>query len=384
MKILMVSMNSLHFIRWTNQLKDAGHEVHWFDIKDGAKIKGLSWVNQINDWKLKYDYPYRYFVKRRLPGLYNFLNRFVGVKPATAFEQELLRIKPDVVHSFALYVSASPILEVMNRHASVKWIYSSWGSDLFYFKEIPKYCRDINKVLARVNYLITDCQRDNKLARTLGFNGRILGTFPAGGGFDYESHQSEIQNPNQRNLILIKGYEGRSGRCINVLKAIKELNDSLSSYSLFVFGADVEVVKFIQTNNLNKDLRLDYSTKENMLAHEEVLKLMGQAMIYIGNSNSDGMPNTLLEAIIMGAFPIQSNPGGSSEDVIEEGKNGLLISDCEDVSEIRLQLERALADEQLRTDAYSINQREIKPKFGREYIKQQVLLAYESAWKEQP
>jgi glycosyltransferase involved in cell wall biosynthesis len=61
---------------------------------------------------------------------------------------------------------------------------------------------------------------------------------------------------------------------------------------------------------------------------------MGESLIYIGNSISDGMPNTLLEALTMGAFPIQSNPGGVTEEIIENGKNGFLINNPESILEI--------------------------------------------------
>lgn len=62
---------------------------------------------------------------------------------------------------------------------------------------------------------------------------------------------------------------------------------------------------------------------------------MGQSIVYIGNNISDGIPNTVLEAMIMGAFPIQSNPGGATAEIIEEGNNGFLIHNPEDIEEIK-------------------------------------------------
>ena len=62
---------------------------------------------------------------------------------------------------------------------------------------------------------------------------------------------------------------------------------------------------------------------------------MGEALIYIGNSNSDGIPNTLLEAICMGVFPIQSNPGNATAEIIKHKENGLLIEDCENSEEVK-------------------------------------------------
>ncbi len=74
---------------------------------------------------------------------------------------------------------------------------------------------------------------------------------------------------------------------------------------------------------------------------------MGKSLIYIGNSNSDGIPNTLLEAICMDVFPIQSNPGRVTEEVIVNGENGLLINDCEDVNEIMGKMKQAIVNKEM-------------------------------------
>ena len=54
MKILMVSMPTLHFFRWTDQLKNEGHEVYWFNITDSrAYVDKLDWVDQKYGWRSK-------------------------------------------------------------------------------------------------------------------------------------------------------------------------------------------------------------------------------------------------------------------------------------------------------------------------------------------
>ena len=81
MKILLVSMPTLHFFRWTEQLKDSGHEVHWFDIVDGSATERLPWVNKINGWKLKHpNFKGRYFIKNRLPFLYITIKERVTIR----------------------------------------------------------------------------------------------------------------------------------------------------------------------------------------------------------------------------------------------------------------------------------------------------------------
>lgn len=374
MRILMVSMNSIHFQRWTNQLKDSGHEVFWFDIKDGAKVPDLSWVKSYQDWRLKVpNFKGRHKIKKYLPSLYKLLEN----DTAKAFENVLLEVQPDVVHSFVLYMSCVPILGVMQKYQDIKWIYSAWGNDLFYYQNIPEYKRGIVKVLPRIDYLFTDCKRDVALAKKMGFNGTVLGTFPGGGGYDFSVSDCFIKTPVlSRKVILIKGYQGRLGRGIKIIKAIEEIKLELKNYQIVVFGADDEMEDYIEKNNKLKKNNLKVYSKSDFLPHKAVLELMGKSLIYIGNSISDGMPNTLLEAVIEGAFPIQSNPGGASAEIITHKKNGLLIEDCLSVNEIRSHIIYALNHLELIEEAFHFNQEKIKPQLEIKYIKQKVLTAY--------
>lgn len=380
MKILLVSMNSIHFLRWTEQLKDSGHEVYWFDTYDGGYSNRLSWVNQFNGWRQKYpNLKGRYFIKNKLPLVYKIIKPLLERNIAKEFEKVLQKINPDVVHSFVLYISCTPIFSVMQKHNNLQWIYSSWGSDLYFYKDIPKYKGDIIKVLPRIDYLFTDCNRDVALAKELGFKGKLLGTFPGGGGFRFEDSDKFIITPTmERHTILVKGYQGRSGRSITVLKALMDLKKELKNYKVIVFGADNEVVKFAKVKKLEDSLNFSIYSIRKFLPHFEIIKLMGESLIYIGNSNSDGMPNTLLEAISMGAFPVQSNPGGATEEVLTNNENGFLINDCENSDEIKSLILQAISSSKLIEKAFIINQMEIKPQFERELIKTKVLSAYNS------
>jgi len=379
MKILLVSMNSIHFNRWTDQLKDSGHEVYWFNILDGGYSETLSWVNQIVGWKQKFpNLKGRSSMKKKFPKTYKKLSFLIENNTEQAFEKVLLEIKPDVVHSFVLYISCVPILKLMNKYQNIKWIYSSWGSDLYYYQNDTKYLKNIKEVLPRVNYMFSDCIRDVKLAKKYGFSGTLLGVFPGGGGFLLQEYEQYILPVEKRNIILVKGYQGRSGKAIQVLQALAKMSNKLANNKVVVFGADKEVESFIIQRELNKKFDLTIYRKSQFLPHIDIIKLMGQALIYIGNSNSDGMPNTLIEAIIMGAFPIQSNPGNVTEEIIEHNKNGLLINNCEDNSQIASLIVSVIGDFELINNAFLFNQKTIKPKYDRDKILNEVLLKYNS------
>lgn len=374
MKILMVSIPSLHFFRWSEQLKDSGHEVYWFDITGMSQpVERIKWVSQKTAWKLRWNYPGRFFVKSKFPSIYHWIQKRNEKDAAKVFEAYLNEIKPDVVHSFALYLSCTPIISVMEKYTNLKWIYSSWGSDLFYFQNNLKYLADIKRVLPRLNYLFTDCQRDYEIAKKYGFEGEFLGVFPGGGGFDLVETEKYKIPINKRKIIAIKGFQGRSGRAIPVLKALILIKKQLEDFELVVFGASQEIKTYVQESVLKDWKNL---TILGTISHNEVLQLMGRSLVYVGNSDSDGIPNTLLEAIIMDVLPIQSNPGGATTEIIQHGMNGLLLDDPEDAEAIKQVVLDAISDRFFIEKAIQYNSERIKPKLDFQLIKHQVINKY--------
>jgi glycosyltransferase involved in cell wall biosynthesis len=341
MKILFISMPSIHVIRWIENLKETDFELYWFDILNRGKLETIDRVTQFTEWK-KRKVPYikgEYTVSKNLPQIYNKFLPFLEVTISKQLESILLKVSPDIVHSFEMQSCSYPILKTMNKFKSLKWIYSCWGSDLYYFDNQIEHKKKIRDVLQRINYIHTDCLRDQKKAVELGYKGKFYEVIPGGGGYDLSLYSSYISPFNEKNIILIKGYQHKFGRALKVLEALNNMKDQLKDYQVIVFGAHQSVIEYIKKK---KGDFLIYD--RNHFLHLELMKLMGKSLIFIGNSISDGLPNTLLEAIIMGAFPIQSNPGGASAEIIKNGDNGFLIENPEDSNEIQKLIENALSD----------------------------------------
>ncbi len=376
MKILMVSIFAPHFFNWAEQLKESGHEVYWLDVYDSNTfVQQIYFVEQIIGWRYRWDFPGRYYLKKKSPDLISLINTFNERDLVKVFKQKLEEIKPDVVHSFVMSKAVVPIYEIMKVNPDIKWLYSSWGSDLYFYVNKGISGENIKKVLPRIDYMFSDCNRDYEIARRNGFSGKFLGVFPGGGGYDFERTNHLIIPFLKRNIILIKGYQGKHGRCIEVLKSLQNLKFPLDELKIVVFGADNEVLDFIQQT----DLRF----KENMkifkkISHFHVMELMGEALLYIGNSISDGMPNTLLEAIVMGAYPIQSNPGGASAELIDHGTSGLLIKNPDDIDEIEMLIQKALLNLPALERSVKFNFNNIRPKLERNCIKNLVVRRYQS------
>ncbi|MFN4762853.1 glycosyltransferase [Gillisia sp. Q332] len=374
MKILMVSMFSNHFFNWTEQLKGSGYDIYWLDVFDSnTYVNKINFVHQIIGWRNKLDYPGRYWIKNHLPGLNRIINRFNQRKLEEMVDRKIQEIRPDVVQSFVLFSAAYPIIPVMEKYPEIKWIYSAWGNDLYYMQQIPEELNKIKDSLPLFDYMFADCKRDRELGAELGFKGKYLGTFPGGGGYESAKWKDSMIAFEDRKIILIKGYEGMLGRASYVIEAISKMQDSLKSYEIIIFGCSTELKPHLEEKGI---IRWDNVKVLEQISHTEVMKAMGSAFLYIGNCISDGMPNTLLEAIVMGAFPIQSNPGGASAEIIDHGVNGFLIDNPENSQEIQSLIQRALRDCLFMKSATAYNFEHILPKLEREYITGQVLAKY--------
>ncbi|MEL1252654.1 glycosyltransferase [Flavobacterium sp. DGU38] len=342
MKILFVSMPSVHVIRWIENLKDTDHELYWFDVLNRGKLKTLDSVIQFTDWKIR-KLPYlkgEYFLSKKIPSLYQKIIPYLEVTANEALEKIILEIQPDVVQSFEMHYCSYPILQTMKKHSDIKWIYFCWGNDIFRHQVLRSDLKKIRSVLKRVNFLITDCKRDFFLSEKYGFKGRFLGVLPGGTGYDIKDITSNYKDLTTRRIILIKGYQNEIGRAMFAIEAIKSVIKELGNFEIYVFSARGMVADFILSDSeLNKKI-----TILNELTQLELFSYFGQSFMYIGNNISDGMPNTLLESLLLGAYPLQSNPGDATKELIGKKYFGQIIDDPENSDEIARKISQIIND----------------------------------------
>lgn len=376
MKILFISMPSLHAVRWIENLNASGHELYWFDVLGKGKLDTNITIQQITDWeKRKVHYiKGEHFLRKNFSNFYESIHSFLEVTANEKLGQILNEIQPDLVHSFEMQSCSYPILKTLQKFSHIKWLYSCWGSDLFYFQNQQQHVSKIKSVLSRIQYLHTDCNRDFLLAQSLGFKGKHLGVIPGGGGFNLQKFLPHSQPLSDRKIILIKGYHHNVGRGLVLVKAAHIIQKSIQKlgFEVVVFGAHPIVIDYIKKNELPYEVH-----DRHGLAHHDLLQLMGKSALYLGNSISDGMPNTLLEAIIMGAFPIQSNPGNVTAEIITEGENGFLIENPNDENSIAELILRVLQQPELLQNAFEINQKIAKERLDYVVNQQKIVALYQ-------
>ena len=107
-----------------------------------------------------------------------------------------------------------------------------------------------------------------------------------------------------------------------------------------------------------------------------MLELNSLARLSICVNLSDGLPNAMLEAMQMGAFPIQSNTSMANE-WISNNQTGLIV-EPEDIGMIENAIRKALTDNMLVDKAQMINTKIIANKLNYELLKFEIVKMYEN------
>jgi glycosyltransferase involved in cell wall biosynthesis len=171
---------------------------------------------------------------------------------------------------------------------------------------------------------------------------------------------------------VLKGYQGWAGRALVGLRAIELSADALKGYRVAVYlaGQDVRIAAELVAQSTGIPIEIVPHSP-----HEDILRLHGQARISIGLSISDAVSTSLLEAMVMGSFPIQSNTSCADE-WIRCGETGLLVHP-EDPEAVAAAIRRAVTNDALVDHAAEINARLAAERLDQSVIQPQVIAMYD-------
>src|SRR4029079_11681818 len=101
---------------------------------------------------------------------------------------------------------------------------------------------------------------------------------------------------------------------------------------------------YLRVDELRKYYDLDIEILQ-YADHARMLRLFAAARCYLGVSISDAISTSMLEAVALGAFPIQTNTS-CCEEWIQDGKTGFSIPP-DDVGVIADRIREALSNDEL-------------------------------------
>lgn len=285
-------------------------------------------------------------------------------------------LRPDVVHSLEFQHSA--YLTLLARQFCAQpfpaWIVSSWGSDLYFYGRDDQHRRVIREVLRVADGYGSDCSRDIALARAEGFRGLAMPVVPTVGGYELaEGRALRVSGPTSaRTAIAIKGYQHRFGRALTAIAALDMCGDLLRGRKLLLHAPTdsgiEEAARRLADSHQAKLVVL------NDVPNRDIIRMYGRSRVAIGLSISDGIPSSFLEALLGGAFPVQSFTACATEWVVD-GVGAILV-DPTDVTSIAGAIRRALTDDKLVDAAQVLNDSTIDIRLDRDAIRAVVAEGY--------
>ncbi len=254
----------------------------------------------------------------------------ISVMRASPHYQGLIdSIKPDLVHALRI-----PFEGMLASYTPSKYrvIISTWGNDFTLHAGGSLLMRNLTRAaVRRANGFMADCFRDIWLAKKWGLRRNIPTQFaPGNGGLDL-IHLEEIANERRR-------FSVGSDVPINVInpRGIRPayvMNDS------FFQAIPLVLKQEPQTRFLGAAMKgqIDAEKWVNKLHLGDSVLLLGpepqetlwrrylDCQILISPAIHDGTPNSMLEGMALGCFPIAGDID-SIREWIENGRNGILVN----------------------------------------------------------
>jgi glycosyltransferase involved in cell wall biosynthesis len=263
----------------------------------------------------------------------------------------LKKVEPDFVHALEFqHAGYVTIRALEDKSIKTPFIATNYGSDIYWFQRFPRHARKIRKVLVRAEYYGSECKRDVSLAVEMGFAGRALEVLPNGGPLDLDPVTIQVK-PSARKMITVKGYWGWAGMAHVAIRALASLGRDLSEYSIVIYSANASTRILARLLLRRAASAVVYGKGE--LSREELLDRLAKSRIYIGVSRTDGLSTSMLEAMSVGAFPIQSSTACTSG-IIRDPTNGISLSQ-NSVKEVANAVSKVLSADSLVDSAQQIN-----------------------------
>lgn len=370
-KVLVVCMfDSIHSARWLKQFEDQEIEFLLFPSSPHRRVNPqlsalLSSRSTAN---------YRVVRGSSLFALPLWLldKFFDNFFRGTILRRAIGKFKPDYLHALELqnagYLSLRAIGE--NKSVNLKFIATNWGSDIYWFRQFPKHEIKLRKLLQIADRYSCECQRDVNLAQQLGFAGVVMPVAPNAGGFSSAQLEIPLAPMASRTTVAIKGYHGWVGRAKVALDALEMVADQVRNFDIEVYSANLTTVRHAKKIARRTGLNIRVH-KKGSLTHNQVLELFAKSKIYVGLSLSDGISTSLLEAMAMGAIPVQTSTACCDEWFSE---TGVAVNEI-NAPNVARSIEKALelANVQANSD---LNRKTIANRASQEKIKQSSLDFY--------
>lgn len=324
--VLAVGMlDSVHFARWVRQFDPSEVTFIFFPSTAHRKIHPMLESYIAASKKMGSASRVSYLANLLSVPLWFLDKIFANNLRAFLLRLELRSQDIDYLHALEFQNAGYLASKAVNGMArKPKFIATNWGSDIFWFRKSSYHLSRIRQVLEVADFYSCECLRDVELARELGYSKAVLPIIPNAGGFLEADLAKPMVKSSERKLILVKGYEGWAGQAKMALEALATVERVWSDYRVVIFSANLPTQRAAKRLSRLKQKDIIVHRKKS-LKHSQILDLFAESRLYLGVSRTDGISTSLLEAMAMGCFPIQTSTSCAGEWQSSELKNIFLI-----------------------------------------------------------
>jgi glycosyltransferase involved in cell wall biosynthesis len=277
------------------------------------------------------------------------------------------QIQPNLVHAMRIPYEGLLAAEAL-RGVRVPLLLSIWGNDFtLHAAHSPVLAWMTRRALRRADALHPDTKRDLRLARELGFSCEKPGAvLPSAGGIQRDLFADGPASPELAAAYAIPlNQEGRPAIpvVINSRGARSYVRNDTFFQAIPRVLAEKPETRFLCVAMQGNAMAQEWIEKLNIsaavrllpsLSRQEMAEHFRLATVTVSPSEHDGTPNTLLEAMACGAFPVAGDIESVREWITHE-QNGLLCDPGDPVA-LGYCIVQALEDGKLRCRAAAQNQ----------------------------
>jgi glycosyltransferase involved in cell wall biosynthesis len=323
-------------LNWMRYFIAAGHDVHlassfpcqpepglasfivvpvaMSEIKDAGSSPGLSGRDRL--------------LRRMLPvSLRTRVRQWLGPltlpRAARQLRTVIQAVQPDLVHAMRIPYEGMLAALALSK-VSTPLVISVWGNDFtLHANSTPLMKYYTRLALQGAAALHTDCQRDQRLAQEWGFEaGNPAIVLPGGGGIQMDVFYPDLGMVNEQPPLVLNPRGLRAYvRTDTIFRAIGLVHAQRPQVRFACTGmaGQSEALGWVGELGLEGAVEL-----LQPLSREQMAEHFRRAQVMLSITTHDGTPNTLLEGLASGCFPIAGDIEALHE-WITPGVNGLLV-----------------------------------------------------------
>jgi glycosyltransferase involved in cell wall biosynthesis len=332
--LFVVDGRSPTALNWIAYFVDQGHEVHLvstFPCAPDLKLTGLhivpvafSEAADVLAGGVSPGKPGRAILRKIVPASLraDLRHRFGPLtlsRAARRLSEIVETIQPDLVH--AMRIPYEGMVAAL-ANPPVPFLVSVWGNDFtLHAPSTPQMGRYTRRTLLRADALHADCWRDIRLAREWGFPADLPHVvLPGGGGIQLDQFYPPEVPPAQPVVINPRGFRAYVRNDVFFQAIPLVLMQYPEARFLCPAMADEgQALSWASEFGISEQVSLLPAQTRSQMAD-----LYRRAQVVVSPSTHDGTPNTLLEAMACGCFPVAGDIE-SLREWIAPGVNGFLV-----------------------------------------------------------